>query len=398
MSFGLTSAGFIAKRLTDIKTELQTFFRAAWGAGVNLAETTPEGSLIGLMANSFALLWELMQQIWTIISPDSATGEALDKICAINNVTRLAALPSSFTAANSNAAVITGTPGTLVPAGFTAAVTGRPAVQFVTREDYTVGLGGTVSVDMYCTAAGPTEVTAGTMVDMVSSVIGVDSITNPLDATLGRNTETDDALRIRRLQSLTRQGTATVEGIRALLIQTLNVVQANIYENVDDVVNGDGVPGHAFEAVVLGGADADIAAAIWKSKPAGIQAFGSTTVNVTDSQGFVQPVSFSRPQQVPIHVIAEISKNTDTAEGDIYPADGDAAVAAAILAYGNAVSQVGRDLFNSQFYTPINTVKGIKGIVLKWGTAPAPTSTANITIGNRQLATWDSTRITVVSA
>ena len=74
---------------------------------------------------------------------------------------------------------------------------------------------------------------ANSMTEILTQIAGWDSITNPQAGVTGRNIETDAELRLRRASSLRVQGTATVEAIRARLLQDVpNVTSVTISENV----------------------------------------------------------------------------------------------------------------------------------------------------------------------
>src|SRR5262249_36114068 len=78
---------------------------------------------------------------------------------------------------------------------------------------------------------GPLPAPAGTLTVIDTPVAGLSSVTNAADAILGRNQETDSELRIRREEELRAAGKGTVDAIRALLLEVLNVVQAKVLQN-----------------------------------------------------------------------------------------------------------------------------------------------------------------------
>jgi hypothetical protein len=176
----------------------------------------------------------------------------------------------------------------------------------------------------------------------------------------------------------------------------VDVLSCHVYENTGDVVNGDGLPPKSIEAVVQGGTDSAIAAALWAAKPAGIETFGTTSQVVTDIQGNNQTVNFSRPEQVELYIAAIVTPNTNPAEGPLYPADGNDQVAAALLAFGNE-QEVGVDVFPVRFMAAILSVQGVNAVDLYIDSIPVPVNQAPITIGTRQLASFDSSRIEVTN-
>jgi hypothetical protein len=77
------------------------------------------------------------------------------------------------------------------------------------------------------------------------------------------------------------------------------------------VTDGDGRPAKSFECVVEGGTDDDVADLIWDTAPAGIQMYGTNTnVTITDSQGFDQVVTFTRPADVDIYMQVDVYNDT----------------------------------------------------------------------------------------
>lgn len=254
-------------------------------------------------------------------------------------------------------------------------------------------------VDILCRAenTGPVVANAGALTVIETPMFGLDSVTNLLDAVVGRDVETDSELRLRRLDSLQNTGTATVEGILTTLRGIDGVQSVFIVENNGDIIDGGGRPPHSFEVFIQGGDDDVIREALWATKPAGIATFGTVSGVIVDSQGFDHTIYFSRSIEVLIYLVIEIIKNIDPAEtGGVYPINGDDLVRDAILAY-TASFEIGQDVVLPRFWTPINTIPGVVGIVIKAGLAPAPTLSNNLAIGPTSLALFDSSRITVTS-
>ena len=388
---GLSASGFEIKRFDEIKTELENSFKAVFGPNINVSESEPLGQIIGILAEREALVWELSEGVYNSQYPSTAEGIPLDNVAAITGTTRLSATKSTAEIE------ITGTPGTIIDAGFTVSVNGSPNDQFVTLQQETIGGGGTVDADVEAVNFGPTLAPAASLTEIDTPVSGVTSVTNSADAIVGRDEESDADLKARRKESL-QKGITTIEGIRSFLLQTVDDVNAVfVIENVLDVPDGASRPGHSFETIVDGGVDLEIAQAIFDAKPAGIETFGSESEIITDSQGGNHTIRFSRPTPIDIYIIVNITKNIDPAEGSVYPVDGDTQVENALLAYASENLGIGDDVIVNQLYTPINTVAGVIGIDIKIGTAPAPTLSNNITVDATEISAWDSARITVNS-
>lgn len=99
----------------------------------------------------------------------------------------------------SGSLIITGIPGTTIPAGFkfaTPSIDDRPSIEYETKEKYTIGENGTVEIQVVASAAGTIgNVPARTITLMMTPIKGITSITNPDPVTGGTEEESDDELR-----------------------------------------------------------------------------------------------------------------------------------------------------------------------------------------------------------
>ncbi len=247
-----------------------------------------------------------------------------------------------------------------------------------------VGVGtGFVDAAMASISTGPIVAVARTLSQIQTPIAGWNTAVNLSDATLGAAAESDAKLRLRREAELHGAGLAALEAIRAAILKVSGVTSCTVFENVTDVVNGDGMPPHSVEVLAQGGDPTDIVKAIFKTVGAGINTTGNQApINVTDSQGIVHAIKFSRPALVSIWVIANVL--FDSAK---LPSGGTAAVQASvtanILAYGGTLT-VDFDVFSSQIAAaiiagvPSAQVAGIVGILDPGapliGLAPAPGS------------------------
>jgi uncharacterized phage protein gp47/JayE len=213
---------------------------------------------------------------------------------------------------------------------------------------------------------------------------------NSLDATLGRDVETDASFRLRRIELLRITGAGTLEAIRAKVRELDDVLQAFIFENVTMVVDSNGLPPKSFEVVAAGGDDQEIADAIWLTKPAGIETFGSVAKTVIDTMGFLHTINFSRPTLRPIWMDLTVVKNPAT-----FPTDGVDQIKLALKAFGDAL-QIGDDVIALQFRCVPLSVAGVEDVtIFKIDTVFPPVNTGNIVVAFRDLATFDTSRITV---
>lgn len=438
--FGLTPTGFIPKTFEILLQETLDAVRDTLGF-------VPVGVLrkfIGIIAERWAELWELGEAINSSLDPDAATGASLDS---------LAALTGTFRDPASKSAVIltlTGTPGTDVLTG-SAASTVSTQVQFVTENDaeiallpswvastaYVIGnrvtnssrayvcitsgtsagsggptttssditdntvhwryIGegtGAVDVDALASITGPLIAESGDITVIDTPVFGWDSVINLLDADPGSDIETDAELRTKRRLELTSSGDATADAIRADLLQVEGVTFVNVFNNNTDTTDADGVPPHSVEILVQGGDDQDIWDAIGTAVPVGIGTFGGEVGTFTDDEGEDHTVRFSRPTIITAYVDIELTKDPDT-----YPIDGDDAVKLIVVTRVNPFPGIpGLNIVASRISAAVFFIDGVLDVTLvQVGTAPSPSSSATISVGLRELAEYDTSRITVVS-
>jgi uncharacterized phage protein gp47/JayE len=442
IDYGVTSTGFVVKTLEECVAELEDLFRTTFGNGISLDASTPEGQLIGIVAERESEIWDMAQEVYNSRDPDQATGAALSALCAITGTVG----PQPATKSQLSAATLGGTTGTVVEAGSQASVEGT-GVKFNTLEDATLsavdawaashayevgnrcvsgdyiyeciiagtsdagtpvsGTGtditdGTVHwrylgegdgiADVPCEAAetGPLAAPARTLTVIETPVSGWAFVTNAEDAAPGTDIETDAELRVRRVVELASAGASAPDAIRAAILKLTGVTACTVFENTTMVTDGLGRPPKSIEVLVTGGEDQDIWDAIWAAKPGGIEAHGTEVGTALDDQGVSHTVKFSRPVDVPIYAIVNLKK----VPAD-YPADGDDQVKAALVAYGTANLASGVDVVSFQLKRAID-ISGVMDVTeLYIGTSPAPSSEAKIGITALQQASLDTSRITV---
>lgn len=397
--FGITPTGFQKRTLEDLLAQVATDQQSSISANLDTSSSSPVGQINAVLMKAVSELWDLAQAVYDGFDPDKNEGDAQDAVAAITGTKRIAAAPSQVRMSLGLNATTT------VPVGSLVSELGSPDILFklvgseatpgmVVPGDVASTTAGTYFARFECTKTGPIAAPAGTLTVIVTAVTGWNSATNAADADLGRDVETADDMRQRREDELAAEGTSPVDEIRAELLKLTGMVQANVFENVGDVVDGDGRPPHSVEALVFDGpsptvADNTIAQTIWDSKAGGIQTFGSTPGTATDSQGNPQTIKFNRPTQVPIYFTISVSV------GDGFP--GDTALKAAIVAFGQTHQGMGDDVILASFYGPVFAVGGVLNLTsFKAGFAPSPSGTTDLAIAARNLATFDTSRIVII--
>lgn len=391
MSYGVTPQGFSRPTFQEIREALIERAREIYGP-INTGPESAIGQQIAAQAERENSIWDALQATYLSQYPDSAAGRSLDGAVQLTGISRL---PATRTLVQVE---LTGDPSTIIPSGSQLSTDDGDVFELV----QTVTIPGSGEADAQARAleTGAVLALAGTLVNIDTPVSGWASVTNPTDGETGRPVESDPQLRLRRLQSLSVTGAGTVEAIRARLLQQVEDVTAvTIIENRTDTVDAEGRPAHSFETVVSGGVDQEVGDLLWQVKPAGIETTGEVSVNVEDSQGELQYISFSRPIQVFVWVRVTLTPNGV----GTFPADPEDATKDAIVEYGDTLG-VGDNVIYQALFGPVyEAVPGIESLTIEIATgdaetAPAPGDfqAANISVLSNEVALFLQDRVEVI--
>lgn len=389
--YGITDAGFNRKRADTILEEINADMKSVFGENLNVEPESPDGQVNGILAESFANLWELAEYAYNAFNPSGATGATLANLVQLNSINKLEATFSTIADVT-----LGGTPGAVIPAGSLMS-TSDTASQFATDEEVTLNGVGVGVVNATAVLPGPIAANTATLINIDTPVSGWTLCFNNNSAVEGTNQETDAELRARRERSVAIDAQSIADSISAAVGDVDGVIEHRLIENDTTETDTNGIPARSFQVIVVGGLDADIAQAIYSKKTIGIPSFGTTSVEVTDSQGYPKTIRFTRATEVEIFVEVDLTTNSN------YPFDGDDQIKQAIVDYSNGDLVEGRDfslgddVIYSRMYTPINSVPGHEVDALRIGITPSPTGTVNIPIAIDEISKFVITNITVNS-
>lgn len=444
-TLGLTDTGFVPALIPDIRDGIEADLRTTFYRSLPLGDQTLLGHLVGIIAEQTGLLWELGEANYSAIDPDQATGTALDVICALTGTLRqqptssvavetccgndgtvvaggsgVATASTSQLFTSENSAVISlldswvaATPyavGDRVTnatqcfqctiAGTSAGSGGPSITAFGTQTDNTVTWAwigqGTAAVDVTMTSSntGPITAVAGDLSAIQSPTFGWNTAVNLLDAVEGLALQSDQSLRLTREAELQGAGGTTADALRAALLKLSGVISATIFVNITDTTDGNGLPPHSFETLVLGGDAQDIVNTIAANLPMGIATYGGMSGTYTDSEGNVDTIYYSVPADILIFIAAYVNYVAVN-----YPSDGDTEVQTAILTWGSTFI-TDEDVDPSAVGAQAFQVPGVKGVpqvlvyndVIGTPVAWAGTTSYSSTVGSRSVVTNDGGR------
>jgi hypothetical protein len=310
--------------MTEIVAALNQLFYAAYGQDADLDPRSPDGQIIGGIAEMFDDLNGLAFDLWqSLANPNAAKGSFLSGMAYLTGIARNHASYSTAPA------TFTGTSGTVIP---TTAVVKSTLDQTLWSPTtaITIGSGGTASGTLKCSTIGPPasgNVPAGSLTQIMTPITspgdGWVSVINSVGVS-GYLQEGDTNLRVRRQQSVAIASQNMTDGLQAALqsMQTEGVHQAVVWENDGDnpvAMNGGIIPPHSVYVVcaVEPGSDADpelphatdlIANKILLLKSGGCSTAGRRTKTAIDDQGHPHVIHYDDAEAVRVLVRIAIVK------------------------------------------------------------------------------------------
>ncbi len=380
MAYGIDSDGFTIKPLDVIVTDLGNRLVARFGSTFDVSPESPDGQLIGVVADTIFDGWQMGELSYNAFSPSKTFGLGLDNLCELNHVTRYFERPTQATVR------MVGSNGVLIPKD--SVVADASGLEFKTKEDLTLDDSTDNSVTVVATVSGANIVLANSITKIVTEgIIGWTGVNNPEAGVTGNDYETDPQLRSRRAASVITTGKNTNEAVYSALSK-LGATYIVVIDN-DSGAIVDGQPANSFQVVVEGGSQNEIATAIAAVKPYGIQAYGDIVTSVPDSKGYPKNIGFSRTSRVDVHVLVDFVRKKGAAF------DSDKQIQAEIVAHINALN-INEDVVWSDVFEPITQkVDNISIKKLTIGLTASPSAILDLPMGIKQRAETDLAKVVV---
>jgi len=386
----LGADGLQIQTADEIRQDLVSGFQSAFGNTIQADNpNSVVGNIVAILAVELLKFQEGLDGVYQSGYLDGAPGVNLDRLVQLIGLTRNVATQTTVAVTFSNALGV----GVAVPQGALVQAADSGEV-FAVVDAVVVPAFGAIAGSLRAVNTGPIAVAIATTWAIVTAFAGSNSITvaNAAAGTPGTDEETDAALRLRALSSAHLPGKGTVQAIRAALADLSGVTEAQVFENTSMVpgivspVAIAALPAKSFVAVVQGGVAADIAALIYDQKPAGILTWGATTINVTDDQGFLHPISFEPATMQSVFADITIT-NGSAAFAD--------AIKAAVIAYVNGL-QIGQKVVHAKVIAAATDAAGtIDDCTVLLGTVFPPVGVGNVAIAWNKFADLDVGDITV---
>ena len=348
----VSSRGVVVPDTATLRAQIEAEWREAFGQDLDLSPDTPQGVMVTAEVEARDAVARNNAEVANQINPDIASGIWLDAIWRLTGGYRRPATPSLLQGVQFG-----GQPGTLIPAG-SEAVVADSGERFSTGADITLDGTGVATGTMQSVNLGRIACPAGALDTIATTVLGWETVNNPVAAIVGTEEESDFASRQRRRNTLALQGISLSEAVTSRLYAVDGVRSLVFRENIlptSEVIDGITLAPHSVYACVSGGLDADIAQALLETKTAGAAWNGSVLVNVIDPfSGQIYPVRFERPTPVLLYIRVTVRAT---------PLDAESLVRNAIINYANGLNDgepgfaVGEDVSPFELAGAINQVE-----------------------------------------
>ena len=355
-----SSAGYIAPRTSDWRTELRTAIDNAFTEdGLPLIDWTYDVAMaifVDVIAAQLGALSDASQAIYDAQIPSSATGLFLDDLGALRGVTRLSASYSTTTA------TLYGTTGTVIPQGKIAR--DEDGVRWVTSEAGTVG----DVIGFIAEETGATTLASGSTLTPITPVSGWTNAITATTAAPGRDRESDQDYRARQALALGNRGSLSANAIRGRML-TLSYI-TGCYVAVNDTgssvtTGGLTLAAHSYTVVLYPSTLTDaqkeeVAGIIYKYGPVGIYTNGSASATVTREDGYTQTVRWAYASTLAVTVVATV-----TLKSGYVLADVQSAIQTLISDWFTDNASLGEAVTDSQIEAEImNEIPGISRVVV----------------------------------
>lgn len=387
-TYGVTEAGYRAPRADELLAIVRAAMDSAAGIPLDYAEDTLEGNLTAIVAALVADMSEgAVQTLADALDINNASGQLLENLCLLFGLGRQGATPSQAALTATLSAPTVG-----VPAGArftTDPASGTYTVWRLVEDTVLTGAPGETLV-VRSEELGQVAAAAGTIVRILDTVPGLVSVTNAAPAALGRLEQTDNELRVARLQLLQAGGRGVLGAVLASATRALPASYfVGAVENTTPAtvtVDGRAIGAHGHAVVVYPEPTASEAEtlrlAIAQTRPVGSRSSGDHTADVFDPErNALVSVSF--------YVAGLRAVTVEVTLGALEPGfsagDVGASVTQAITAYFNTL-RVGDDVHLLRLQRELALVPGLlsAGLRLNGG---AGFAAADVTVGVFTLAT-----------
>lgn len=392
----ITENGLTVPEISDVLSGRLTDLSNALG-GASTSLTSPQGQIAMTDAAIIAQVYDKLSVLFSQINPDYSQGRFQDGIGRIYFMDRIAGTGTVVTAR------CYGSVGKTIPSGSTAQDTSGYLYQ--SSADAIIESSGYVDVEFTNQTTGPIPCATGALNQIYRAVTGWDSVTNLSAGAIGSDEESRIAFETRRKDSVYRNSRSQDGSVRAALLSTDGVLDAYVWSNRTGVAVEKGTTSfsvlpHSTYVCVYGGADADVAEAIFNTYNPGANLNGDTTYTLYDTN-YAQPypeyeMQWQTAKTTPVYIKVVID-STLNPPSDIVSKTKAMVQSVFTGGYTNIdKARIGGLINGGKYYAPIISIDpasvGVNSVTLSFDNT---TFTPSITAGIDQIPTIEDANITV---
>ena len=299
----INSTGVTQSNLTDYLAYWTSKLREKYG---NDFVIKPEGVVDNLATASSVtnmMLEDVLMYALKQLNPYTAEGEWQDYLYSLIGLERRYA---DFTIVQRT---VSGTAGVNCEKGSIRFKNKATDDIFELNSTCKIGTDGTCKASFTAIELGGIDLPSEALLEIIDAPEGVTGVYYVEGDTIniGDDYEDDEEFRIRWQQNQSIANSATSGGIEKYLLDLVtNEKNLNIIQNrTNSTVNG--VPPHSMQIVIYSAeSDETIAQKIFDHLLDGVLLYGETSIDITDSAGTTETISFTRAKTVPIYFKVQV--------------------------------------------------------------------------------------------
>lgn len=299
----INSTGVTQSNLTDYLAYWTSKLREKYG---NDFVIKPEGVVDNLATASSVtnmMLEDVLMYALKQLNPYTAEGEWQDYLYSLIGLERRYA---DFTVVQRT---VSGTAGVNCEKGSIRFKNKATDDIFELNSTCKIGTDGTCKASFTAIELGGIDLPSEALLEIIDAPEGVTGVYYVEGDTIniGDDYEDDEEFRIRWQQNQSIANSATSGGIEKYLLDLVtNEKNLNIIQNrTNSTVNG--VPPHSMQIVIYSAeSDETIAQKIFDHLLDGVLLYGETSIDITDSAGTTETISFTRAKTVPIYFKVQV--------------------------------------------------------------------------------------------
>jgi len=345
-----TDRGFVAPSEPAIVTGLDADYNAAFGGDLDTDPSTPAGQLIASTAAMLGDNYDQQTALFNGVDPAYASGRMQDAIARIYFLERN---PAQSTVIQVDCV---GGVGVIIPVG--ATVTDQSGTLYICNGAGVIPDTGTITLPFASQIQAPFPVPDS--VSIYQTIPGWNTATIT-SGVVGNLAESRAAFEARREATVAANGAGFLPAIGGAVAKVPGVIDYYATENPTGspvTIGGVSVAAHSLYVAVAGGAEADVAYAIWTKKNPGCGYTGNTTVTVEDTNSGYSPpfpsyeVTFQIPDAVSICFLVTLTDSPSV------PSTAATQIQVAILAAFNGQddgtrARIGSTIYASRYYAAV---------------------------------------------